>query len=502
MDTSRGFNVKHAGAPLKTGAGGVVSHFEHQRIAPQTRVTTDNGNFAGGQEVHFRIKSSSSRWFIPKMSKLMVTMTVRDGAGGAGAPATSVRFVTCPVSQMFSSARVVIGNTSIETRGSNYGLLSQFATRNNVSREAGKTAGSGSLLDFDTLMVAANGAEDTFLAQAAVGEIPVRRNMKQDIIQTAAGSEFQISEGINLDVLSTDAWFPGCTVDIYLLINPHYAQDMLYSGDVADQVRFARDANVAHTDITGNAAAGGGHKALITLGAGGLGPPVINIKELHFMAKFAMPITGLLKVPSFQLAYETVTYAERHINTSTSFEETFTVPPGVRAVCIFSREKLNDIQLDNGRFAAAGGGTDTVKGVAIANAAGAITRSHQPFTRLQCELGGITAPTLEYTNLDLPHLKASRLYDTYLSFFHNCEASRGEAVDLKEFCESPIAYLHLMQKPGTSASVLTVRGAFAGDTVAGGQQHLCVVCIHARVLEMEYSAEEDDPVKISIQPIV
>jgi hypothetical protein len=50
--------------------------------------------------------------------------------------------------------------------------------------------------------------------------------------------------------------------------------------------------------------------------------------------------------------------------------------------------------------------------------------------------------------------------------------------------------------------VLTVCGAFAGDTVAGGQQHLCVVCIHARVLEMEYSAEEDDPVKISIQPIV
>ena len=85
MDTSRGFNVKHAGAPLKTGAGGVVSHFEHQRIAPQTRVTTDNGNFAGGQEVHFRIKSSSARWFIPKMSKLMVTMTVRDGAG-AGFP--------------------------------------------------------------------------------------------------------------------------------------------------------------------------------------------------------------------------------------------------------------------------------------------------------------------------------------------------------------------------------------------------------------------------------
>ena len=34
----------------------------------------------------------------------------------------------------------------------------------------------------------------------------MRRNMKQDILQTAAGNECQISEGINLDVLSTNAW--------------------------------------------------------------------------------------------------------------------------------------------------------------------------------------------------------------------------------------------------------------------------------------------------------
>ena len=90
----------------------------------------------------------------------MVDMKVTD-AGGTNAVPVSTRFVSCPISQIFSSARVSIGTTSVETRGSHYGMLAQLAARNNVTREAALTAGSQSLLDFETKMLPYDGKTDT-----------------------------------------------------------------------------------------------------------------------------------------------------------------------------------------------------------------------------------------------------------------------------------------------------------------------------------------------------
>lgn len=546
MDSSRGFNVKAAGSAVKMGAGSVVSHFEHEKIAPVTRVTTANGNWTGGQEIHFRVRSSSGRWWVPKMSKIMVEMKITQHGTTTGAPA-SVRLVTCPVSQLFSSARVVFGNTNVETRGSHYGLVSQFNTRNAVDRFSGITAGSGSLLDFDDTMVADDGSvdkfnvkddgtEETSTGQLGVGSVPQRRNLKQDILATAGGHAFTLSEGINLDVLNTDAWIPGVEADIYLMVNEFWQEDMLYSRNVNGQAQYERGIKTTHghVDFKTNAMAAPVRKVFdYTASAGGGSASgnkslTVEILNVHYMAKFARPQQGILKVPSMQIVYETTTFMERTLAQATSdFEETFNVPPGVRAVCVFSREKLNSIEVDNALFGAAGGGHDTVAGAALKTISGVgdhhytakdgaktLTRSRAPFRRLQCELGGIHAPTLEFSGVDFPNLKASRVWDTYLSFMHDCEASHALAGDYKEFCRSPVFFLHLMQRPGTSASVLTVRGTFGNGSsdpsdalksanhTPGAQQQLCVALIHGRVCELKYGASEDTPAVVTVQPLL
>ena len=107
-----------------------------------------------------------------------------------------------------------------------------------------------------------------------------------------------------------------------------------------------------------------------------------------------------------------------------------------------------------------------------------------------------------YEGIDFKNRKAARVYDSYLSFMHNSLSTRGEAMGFHEFCESPIYYIHVLQRPVTTASIPTVRGAFSGaGIVASGQQHLCVACTHNRLLEWEWGAEEE-PVRVSVQPAV
>lgn len=490
--TSRGFNVKPAGTQYRSGTP--VSHFEHRKLAPVTKLQTADGTWAGGAELHFMFKSSSSRWISWKDTKLMVEMRVRANNGAAGAPAVSTRLVTCPVSQLFSAARVSLGDKTLETRASHYSEMALFAARNNVSREAGLTAGSGSLLDFDTTMLAADGTHDTHAGVAGAvnhREITQRRNMKQDLLQVAEGNNFEISEGIALDCLSTDAWFPGGEWNLHLIVDTNWASKLVYTQDVASQLAYSRiDAgNNGHTTLTANALATGGAAALLAAA-----PLDIQIINTHLMCKFATPVMSPMKVPSLSLAYECATYMQRQM-IEQNFEVTFAVPPGVRAVAVWSSDQRHDMRVDNGRFAAAGGGKNTQIGLpAVANL------SHQAFQSLQCELGGIQAPTLIYSGLDFPHLKAARVYDTALSFLNNSAGTKPTSVDFKEFCQGPIFYLHLLQPSGTSPSVLTVRGNFAG--VPAHQQHLCVACIHNRLLEIDYSGDEDEPVAISVQPFV
>ena len=66
-----------------------------------------------------------------------------------------------------------------------------------------------------------------------------------------------------------------------------------------------------------------------------------------------------------------MSYQERNMHAGqTNFEETFSVPPGLTSVMVFSREKLSNLQFDNGQFAAAGGGNLTsLAGVAVHDAA-------------------------------------------------------------------------------------------------------------------------------------
>ena len=491
--SSRGFNVKPAGTQYRSGTP--VSHFEHRKIAPTQKLMSADNSFVGGAELHFNFKSSSSRWISWKDTKLMVELEVRAHGGAAAAPTISTRLVTCPVSQLFSAARVSLGGTTLETRASHYAEMAMFAARNNVSREAAQTAGSGSLLDFDTTMIAADGANhDTFAGVAGhtdIREITQRRNMKQDLLQVAAGNPIQISEGIALDCLSTDAFFPGGEWDLHLIVDTHFASKLIYTQDVADQPAYARvtagqPGNVTHT---ADAVASGGAVAL-TVAAN----PHINIINVHLMAKFATPVMSPLKVPSLSLAYECASYMERAVR-EVAFEETFSVPPGVRAVAIWSSDRLQDLRLDNGRFAAAGGGKNTQLGLPVV-----ANLSHQNITSLQASLGGIQAPTLMFTGLDFPHLKAMRVYDTALSFLNNSAGTRPASIDFKEFCEAPIFYLNLLQPAGTSPSVLTVRGTFLH--APAHNQMLCVTCIHNRLLELDYSGEEDEPVTVSVQPFV
>ena len=501
--TSRGFNVKPAGTQYRSGTP--VSHFEHRKLAPVTKLQTVDGTWVGGAELHFNFKSSSSRWISWKDTKLMIEMQVLphgaavNAVGAAGTPTISPRLVTCPVSQLFSAARVSLGDKTLETRASHYSEMALFAARNNVSREAGLTAGSGSLNDFDTTMLAKDGAHHDTHAGAGglidIREITQRRNMKQDILQVAEGHAFEISEGIALDCLSTDAWFPGGEWNLHLIVDTNYANKLIYTQDVASQLAFSRvnagggAANNLVTTVTANALATGGAPALLAAA-----PPQIHILSAHLMCKFATPVMSPMKVPSLSLAYECATYMQRLMREQ-NFEVTFAVPPGVRAVAVWSSDRTHDMRVDNGRFAAAGGGKNTQIGLpAVA------TLSHQAIQSLQCELGGIQAPTLIYNGLNFPHRKAMRVYDTALSFLNNSAATKAASIDFKEFCEGPIFYLHLLQPSGTSPSVLTVRGNFAG--LPAHQQHLCVACIHNRLLEIDYSGDEDEPVAISVQPFV
>ena len=107
-----------------------------------------------------------------------------------------------------------------------------------------------------------------------------------------------------------------------------------------------------------------------------------------------------------------------------------------------------------------------------------------------------------YEGIDFKNRKAARVYDSYLSFMHNSLSTRAEAMGFHEFCESPIYYFHVLQRPGTMASILMVRGTFDGaGIVASGQQHLCVACTHNHLLKCEWGAEEE-PFRVSVQPIV
>ena len=79
--------------------------------------------------------------------------------------------------------------------------------------------------------------------------------------------------------------------------------------------------------------------------------PKIEIIDIHLMALYAHLITGVLKVPSLQLTYEAMSYQERKMHAGqTNFEETFSVPPGLTSVMVFSREKLSNLQFDNGQL--------------------------------------------------------------------------------------------------------------------------------------------------------
>ena len=88
----------------------------------------------------------------------------------------------------------------------------------------------------------------------------------------------------------------------------------------------------------------------------------------------------------------------------------------------------------------------------------------------------------------------------HLDFSPSSLRAGNNSIDFKEFCEAPIFYLNLLQPAGTSPSVLTVRGTFLH--APAHNQMLCVTCIHNRLLELDYSGEEDEPVTVSVQPFV
>ena len=122
--SSKAFSVVPAGTPVKASHNGTVSYFERQKILPESLVNTTNGTWVGGAELHFRITSSHSRWWAPNLSKIMVTMSVTYPTHTTSPPSHAVRFVTCPVSQLFSSCRCSINGVSVESKASHYGLLS------------------------------------------------------------------------------------------------------------------------------------------------------------------------------------------------------------------------------------------------------------------------------------------------------------------------------------------------------------------------------------------
>ncbi|MDC0510813.1 hypothetical protein OAN61_00235 [bacterium] len=508
-----------AGTPVKASHNGTVSFFEHQKILPESAInTTPAANWVGGAELHFRITSSHSRWWAPNLSKLLVTMSVNKHGGG-GAPPISTRLVTCPVSQLFSSVRCSINGVSVESKASHYGLLSQFQTRTNVSKSAGKTAGSGGLLDFEDHMCPLDGTlQADFPAPAgnatidSVSQNRSRRNRKQDLLQIAAGGDFEISEGINLDVLSSGMWCPGCQVDLYLLVNPKWQEDLLFSELVIPDVAVA----ITHTSgavalETAAAKRTTGAIAVNDLASGtGASKPVVHIKKVELLALFASPISGILRPPSnsLQSVYDSLSYQERKL-TSSSFEEVIVIPPGVRAVCVWSREDIHSITFDNGRFGAAGGG-NAAKGVsgvvaALANVTRADSTNHrgQQITSLQCRIGGISAPTTMYSGLDFRGQKAQRVYDAAQSFLNNSLATEASALDCTEFMRSPIFYLHTILPPGVAATTLTVQGTLEGTPAAGSTQQLCVCTIHSRMLEMKWAdAASEFPSTVTVQPIL
>ena len=89
----------------------------------------------------------------------------------------------------------------METRGSHYGMLAQLAARNNVTREAALTAGSQSLLDFETKMLPYDGKTDTPGTDVAgTAEIiiimKVYNSFWQIVRMHVPGQAFAIIEGV------------------------------------------------------------------------------------------------------------------------------------------------------------------------------------------------------------------------------------------------------------------------------------------------------------------
>ena len=227
------FNAPPAGAPVPPASQ--VSHYYRKVVYARSTI---DGNIAtiAGKEAQFSAEVGGRHWLVPQETRLVAKLKVtRDD--GTTAPDPSVRFACDPVARLFSSGRLSIQGTTVESHGADIQDISTIQLRTEGTR-AGLDSGGGpaGLQSFDQRMdhpeliyQAGDGGEAAEADDATKGSTKTywntaRRNDKHAVLQDNGANAMELSTPLGsffTFARQTRSFIPSCELDVRLVVNEH-----------------------------------------------------------------------------------------------------------------------------------------------------------------------------------------------------------------------------------------------------------------------------------------
>jgi len=584
------FKAPSIGEPRATGPkNGGVSAYESDVVRPVT--TIRGADFAPGKQLEFRMRSTSTRWINWRESKLMVRYKVAFGPDPIvtdptalsqtnGTPNTTngaactrrtmpqnVRMTACPNSCLFrDGVRIVQNGVTVSNQPHYY--EEAMASLYTKFDDAADTSGSNALTSRRKDMKSVGDAavlDGTLGGEqyAAISTLSESQNPKQSILRmshdnnVAGGRSFEVAEPLWAACLQHGYFQGPSDFQLFMTVSQSWLDDLFhsqtmdtYTNDIGDDVhRFVREHYTAGANA-GDEPAGAfsGLKAYTKVkqgfpAAGQFEPGTVyvDIEDVELLVSYASPAGGTGVVPASQsLKFSELQVATRPLRSSVVAEEVV-VPVGTRAVYVTSRQNVHNILADAEELSRAQGGADEVG--LITEEAGGVPAGNkltmpQPFTSLQCSIGGVHAPTQMYSDLDTTSGKMARPYADALSVvgkpnglrgctwpydhycgrtsangltFSNdptaitgCDGTVGSvAVTERVFPDSGAWFmLRLLTPPNSLSNVLSIRGTLAGEPPAGSKQELVVIAVNDQLLNTQYAPPAELPISTTKSPIV
>ena len=479
-----------------------VSHYYRKVVYARSTI---DGNIAtiAGKEAQFSVEVGGRHWLVPQETRLVAKLKVtRDD--GTTAPDPSVRFACDPVARLFSSGRLSIQGTTVESHGADIQDISTIQLRTEGTR-AGLESGGGpaGLQSFDQRMdhpeliyQAGDGGEAAEADDATKGSTKTywntaRRNDKHAVLQDNGANAMELSTPLGsffTFARQTRSFIPSCELDVRLVVNEHAVTDALYTEMIPAAPRNRGLIIGGAGGLTfGNTAAGtvtNENKTFVTLlnqvNASG-NAHRITLEDLFLDVMVAVPLATIERPLSWQCPYRQCTLFTRTLAESNTHNIQFSgLPPGLNACVLAVRDASHALNVNKELYLTAGSQTASA------------------WRSAQISIGPLTLPMPSYV-VRPDELQLGRMHADFLSFVGAYHVDGAGGFSMREYAESPLLAFRICLEKDNFATTATVRATFAANLPANTE--LCMWVFHQRVVELTYG-DEPQPIKVVADEVV